>query len=123
MAEKKLPAGVPEEQTPIPGGGESKGPPPKFGTPRPMPEAGGDVPRVVNQLERFGTVKGVKRYKIRSNNYHPQRTLYILARNEDEARDFYLTTTGLKREMERLKKNAPNATIEEADLVVRELVD
>lgn len=120
MAEKKpLPPGVPEAQTPIPGGTEDIGPPPKFGTGKPAdPE--GDVPRVIDPLER--APKGLIRFKIRCNNYHPQKTRYILARTEDEARAEFMKANGLDKHIAKLKKiNTPNLV--EADLVVTQLPD
>jgi len=122
MSKKELPPGVPEEQTPVPGGGESKGAPPKHGTQRPMVEAGGDVPRVVNPLERFKGIKGVTRFKIRCNNYHPQQVRYIIARDEDEARACYLKANGLDKTVDRLKKNGIEKP-ELPDLVVTALED
>lgn len=122
MAARAQPTAIPEDQTPIPGGGESKGPPPKFGTQKPVEGAGGEVPRVVDPLERYGTVKGVTRFKIRCSNYHPQKTRYILARNDEEARAHYLEVNGLAKELERLKKNGVEKP-EQPDLVVTALPD
>lgn len=122
MAKKELPPGVPEERTPIPGGTDEQSPPPKFGTEKPA-DAGGPVPRVIDALERAPGKGKVApfRFKIRCNNYHPQKTRYILANDEESAKRCYLKANGLDKHLERLKKN--NMTVEEPDLAVTQLED
>lgn len=121
MAAKPLPPGVPEAQTPVPGGIDEK-PPPKFGTGKPA-ATDGKLPRVIEPLERAPGKGKVApfRFKIRCNNYHPQKTRYILAGDEESARDCYLKVNGLASLIEKLKKNG--ATVEEAELVVTKLDD
>lgn len=118
---KELPPGVPEERTPTPGGlGEGK--PPQFGTGRPA-DPDGPVPRVITQLERAPN-RSLSRFKIRCNNYHPQKTRYILAKDEASAKACYLAANGLDKLIEKLKKSTPaGEKVEEPDLAVTELED
>ncbi len=120
---KELPRGVPEDQTPIPGGTDNQAPPPPFGTSR-LLEHGGDVPRVCNPLDRVDKTTGLKRFKIGTKNHHPQPVTYIIARNEDEAKKCFLKANGLDKQLERLQKNAgPDQKVEQPDWIVTELPD
>lgn len=99
---------------------------PAFGTPRPVVVAG-DLPRVVNELER--APRDCVRIKVRCNNYTPRKTRYILAARGDaaeaQASNCYLQAEGLDRELARLKKiaGARAAEVEEPDLVLTVLAD
>ncbi len=123
MSKKELPRGVPEVQTPIPGGGDSMGPPPPHGTPRPA-DTGAPVPRTCHPLDRVDTKSGVSRFKIQAKNYAPQPLLYVVAKNEAQASEHYLKDSGLGAQLDRLKKTAgPDGKVEPPDLVVTQLVD
>jgi len=117
---KELPPGVPEAQTPIPGGIDEK-PPPKFGTGKTISEAG-TLPREVAGLDRAPSKgKAPFRFKIRCNNYHPQKTRYILANDEASAVECYKKINGLDKTLERLKKLG--GQVEEPDVIVTQLED
>lgn len=98
------PAPVPSEDAPKP---------PPFGTP--VPAGKGPLPRLVSQLAR--APEGLTRYKIRAANYGDQPVEYVLARDEESARECYLEATGLSGLVARLRKAAG------PDLVVVELED
>jgi hypothetical protein len=118
--DKELPRGVPEERTPIPGGADTN-PLPKHGTQR-VADTNGPLPRVVNALDRAPNKgRAPFRFKARSNNYHPQKTRYILANDEASARDCFLKTNGLDKQLEKLKANG--ATPEPVDVVITQLED
>src|SRR5262245_42637557 len=58
------------------------------------PQAGeGSVPRAVHQNER--APEGLRRCKVRCVNYSEFPFRYILAHAEDEAKSYYLQSTGL----------------------------
>lgn len=118
---KELPPGVPPEQVPFPGGlVDEQKPPPKYGTGRPA-DPSGPVPRVIDPLERAPKKSGLSRFKIRCNNYHPQKTRYILAADAESAKACYLKANGLDKAVEKLKK--AGGPVEEPDLVIVELED
>lgn len=102
-------------------GGDDK-PPPPFGTPEVAP-AGGPYPRVCKELER--APKGVTRFKVRATNYSPRPTRYILALDEDSAREHYLKVEKLDVLVAKLKRQAgPKADdVEAPDLAVTVLSD
>lgn len=119
MAKQKLPPGVP------PGDGgapmQRETPPPPFGTPKPASD-GGDLPRVIDPLERAPT--GLKRFKVRCNNYSPHGlTKYILAQpdQEDAVKALYLKDRGIQTELDKLAKR--KVEVVEPDLVVTVLPD
>jgi hypothetical protein len=105
----------------VPMGNDDK-PLPKHGTGH-VADAGGPVPRVVDQLDR--APKGFARFKIRCNNWHPQKTRYVLAKPDEAGRkaaiDCYLKANGLDKAMARVKANGTEP--EPPDLVVTELAD
>lgn len=102
------------------GGAGEKTKPPPFGTPKPA--GSGDVPRVVPELARVEAGSGLTRYKIDCRNYTPQPRKYVLAKDEDSARECYLSATKLGDTLTRLKKNGVK-DIEPPDLVVTALPD
>lgn len=119
--DKSIPRGVPEERTPIPGGADTN-PLPKHGTQRPA-DADGPIPRVVNALDRAPA--GLVRVKIRLNNYHPQKTRYVLTQPGEAgiqaAKDCVARANGLDRQLDRLK--AAGGVVEPPDFVVTVLGD
>jgi hypothetical protein len=117
MAKGKLPPGVPAEG---PGGGADDKPMPKFGVGRPA-DPDGPIPRVVEALERTPDKARALRFKIRCNNYHPQPTRYVLAKDEASAKDCYLKANGLDKLLEKLK--AAGGVVEPPDLIVTVLAD
>lgn len=113
---------LPPDVTGAPGGHEA--PPPKFGTAKAV-DPNGPLPRVVNELERVTPGSGFQRYKVRCDNYTPQKTRYILAQDEDEARAHYLEVNGLNALVAKLKKQAKDKAddVEEPALAVTVLAD
>lgn len=64
----------------------------------------GIVPRLLHENERAPT--GLKRFKIRAVNYGAdQPTRYVLARNEEEAREFYIKSSGIAAVVESMEKD------------------
>ena len=123
---KSLPAEVPsgDQGAPIAEGAK----PPRFGVPRPV-EQGAVIPRVIQPIERTTEemrLKGIRRYKVRCNNFEPRNgTLYILARSAEEAKGLYVKEQKIDAVIEKLirvhGKDSP--LIEQPDLVVTELPD
>lgn len=95
-------------------------PPPKFGTAKPASDAG-DLPRVVDPLER--AVDGTTRYKVVCRNYGGRKVRYVLAKRGDEAGAVacYLKAEGLDREVARLEKQG--VAPEQPELAVTHLPD
>ena len=100
---------------------DEEGKPPPYGRPRPIKERG-DVPRVVDQLDR--APRGLVRYKVMCRNYLPQDVRYILAEpgQAEAVKAHYLEVSGLDRLLEKLAKKK-NITPEGPDLNVTELPD
>lgn len=70
------------------------------------------APRLVHENERAPA--GLRRYKAwsRQGNRGAPRTRYILARNADEARAYYLQSTGLDHDIAAAKRQAQLAAYE-----------
>ena len=119
-----LPPGVPPDG-PAVAAADEKAAPPRFGTARPAGD--GVLPRVIDPLER--AAPGTVRVKVACRNYTPRPVRYVLARGgeraEADARECYLESTGLGRELARLRKvaGANAAEVEEPDLVLTVLPD
>lgn len=93
---------------------------PEEGPPNAPVSEGDRVPRLIHQNERAPA--GLKRYVIRCDNYHPQPKRYVLARSEEEGRDYYMRAQRLDMLLEGLRRNGVEH-IEQPALVVTELVD
>lgn len=97
---------------------------PEFGTAR-QAEPTGELPRVIDQLER--ATSGTVRFKVAVRNYSPQKTRYVLARPGDEAAAVAcaLAANGLDRELDRLRKLAGDKAgeVEAPAVVVTALPD
>lgn len=87
--------------------------------PMPVADPGGPVPRVISQNER--APKGLKRFKLRCDNYQTQPTLYVLAKDEDQARAEYLKVTGIAEIVANAKKSGIATAV--PHLAVKELAD
>lgn len=74
------------------GRGAAEGKQPPHGTQRPT--GNGQVPRVVNPLERADPKSGLARFKISARNYQEHCPIrYVLAKTADEATAFYRRDT------------------------------
>jgi hypothetical protein len=102
--QKELPPEVPPELPPSPAG--DPGPTPKFETPE-TADAGGPVPRTVKPIARVAEhLRGThKRFKLRCTNYEASPVRYVLARSEKEAREHYLESEGLNRQLAQLQED------------------
>ncbi len=102
----------------VPGQGSDSGKAPPFGTAKPA-AVGGKVPRVIHELER--APHGLKRFKIRCENYGSQMNRYVLAADETGAVSCFREYEKIDAELARLKKIG--GQVDEPALVVRELPD
>jgi hypothetical protein len=82
-----------------------------------------DKPKVIDPSQR--APQGWKRYKIRADiPGEPVRTLYILAKDEQSAKDEYARSTGLDRTRKAVGDDGKLKDVQRAfDLVVTELPD
>ncbi len=108
---------VPDERA---GGGIDEAPPPPHGTAIPVDD--GPVPRVINPLMRVTPGSGLIRFKIGCRNYDLPEVLYVLAKTEEDARNFYLQRSGVAATIAKLKANGHKEP-ELAALVVTKLPD
>lgn len=105
-----LPPGVP------PAGGAPAAPeglkPPPHGTPKVI-DVAGELPRVVNQLDRVPAGSKARRFKTRVTNYDGFRaTKYVLALDATTARDHHVEAIGLSGYLKTLRE----AGVKEAEL-------
>lgn len=86
------------------------------GPPRPQKAADAPTPRFVHQNER--APKGLKRFKMRCTNMGSQPMRYVLARDEQAAKEYYVEATGLGGVLD-----AMNTSHGVAKFMLRELPD
>lgn len=91
----------------------------RFGTQKPV-EPGGKVPREVKGFERAAGT-GMKRFKIRCDNFGSHAHRYILAADEKAACDCFCEVDGVNIERKRLEKYGK--TVPAPELVVTEMAD
>src|SRR5262245_55091350 len=109
------PKGVPLVRTKDPDGkSQDRAPEPPTADPEP-------VPRAVHQNFRAPPGMGLFRFKVAARPYHPCPTLYVLARDDQEARSCYLDHTKLAEAVADLR--AAGMTVEPPALVCKRLPD
>lgn len=82
----------------------------------------GPFPRVCHQLERAAG-SGMKRFKLRCDNYTGQALRYVLAADEESAKACYLKVQALDKLLDRLRKENPGKEPDKPGILCWELPD